>query len=628
MVDSDEAIRRSAHHLLGVQGAVVETARDGHEAVALMRQTPYSAALVDIRLPDLDGYQIFHRLHEIQPQTPVILMTGFGYDPTHSIVKARQEGLQTVLYKPFRSDRLMEAVEQALRVASAGSASHGPNSDDTTHKGPPPPQRPSRPLPRRQRARKASRARHQHPRSRTVCTTSLGPRRSCDMSLESPWLGVLGAILVPALGHLYHFILAVNVTSGWGLRETSLTRLRLVLVVIFGTSAACLLASHVRDPWWNWAWPLRSYAYLCLVTGGLILPLTSLGLGMRRRPSGVAGRSDLLDLEEQLGNYSMIGTGKGSWLLRLPGNESFQLLRREWVVHHPGLPRRRGFDDRPAQRFALRTLLPPCFLRARGGSVPPNGRPTCLSSPGTWSTPMRSFPGSSQCWNRWKPGLASMRYWETTMPSISLSSFRRAGRCRVRIARGVLVHAGRERCARLALGGTSAPWGPGILPGSVPAADFRILLSHSPDQFYKARAWGVDLMLSGHNHGGQIRLPAFGPVFMPSLYSRRLDRGFFRSGSTFLYVSEGVAGKHPFRYGCPPEICCFVLKSRPDPGSGQRRPRHSVALRCGSMRHAAKLGLAGVLFPIQAWSRVMSPGKEFIRIGLASCSCQGSPYSE
>ena len=139
MVDSDEAIRRSAHHLLGVQGAVVETARDGHEAVALMRQTTYSAALVDIRLPDLDGYEIFHRLHEIQPQTPVILMTGFGYDPTHSIVKARQEGLQTVLYKPFRSDRLMEAVEQALRVMSSGSASDGSASEGAAHKSAPQP---------------------------------------------------------------------------------------------------------------------------------------------------------------------------------------------------------------------------------------------------------------------------------------------------------------------------------------------------------------------------------------------------------------------------------------------------------------------------------------------------------
>jgi len=117
---------------------VVETARDGHEAIALMRQSPYSAALVDIRLPDLDGYEIFRRLREIRPQTPIILMTGFGYDPTHSIVKARQEGLQTVLYKPFRSDRLMEAVEQVLRasaVAAGETAVPGPSPEPSAHNG-------------------------------------------------------------------------------------------------------------------------------------------------------------------------------------------------------------------------------------------------------------------------------------------------------------------------------------------------------------------------------------------------------------------------------------------------------------------------------------------------------------
>ena len=86
-------IRRSAHHLLGCQGATVETARDAHEAIALARQTPYTAALVDIRLPDLDGFETYKRLREVQPGVPIILMTGFGYDPSHSIVKARQEGL-------------------------------------------------------------------------------------------------------------------------------------------------------------------------------------------------------------------------------------------------------------------------------------------------------------------------------------------------------------------------------------------------------------------------------------------------------------------------------------------------------------------------------------------------------
>jgi CheY-like chemotaxis protein/PAS domain-containing protein len=130
VVDADEAIRRSAHHLLGVQGAVVEAARDAHEAIALMRETTYSTALVDIRLPDLDGYEAFRRLREIQPGTPVVLMTGFGYDPTHSIVKARQEGLQTVLYKPFRSDRLLEAVEQSLRSASSSTPAQGPAGND------------------------------------------------------------------------------------------------------------------------------------------------------------------------------------------------------------------------------------------------------------------------------------------------------------------------------------------------------------------------------------------------------------------------------------------------------------------------------------------------------------------
>jgi CheY-like chemotaxis protein/PAS domain-containing protein len=128
VVDADEAVRRAAHNLLGSQGASLETARDGHEAVALMRQTLYSTALVDIRLPDMDGYEAFKRLREVQPSVPIILMTGFGWDPSHSIVKARQEGLQTVLYKPFRADRLMDAVEQALRSAPAVNAAAPPLS--------------------------------------------------------------------------------------------------------------------------------------------------------------------------------------------------------------------------------------------------------------------------------------------------------------------------------------------------------------------------------------------------------------------------------------------------------------------------------------------------------------------
>ena len=100
----------------GRKGATVETAQDGEKAISLARQTPYTVALADIRLPDMNGYEIYHQLREVQPNLPVILMTGFGYDPTHSIVNARQEGLQAVLYKPFRANRLLETIEQVLRV--------------------------------------------------------------------------------------------------------------------------------------------------------------------------------------------------------------------------------------------------------------------------------------------------------------------------------------------------------------------------------------------------------------------------------------------------------------------------------------------------------------------------------
>lgn len=46
---------------------------------------------------------------------------------------------------------------------------------------------------------------------------------------------------------------------------------------------------------------------------------------------------------------------------------------------------------------------------------------------------------------------------------------------------------------------------------------------------------------------------------MPSRYGRRFDQGFFRERNSLLYVSRGVGGKHPIRYGCPPEVTRIVL---------------------------------------------------------------------
>jgi DNA-binding NtrC family response regulator len=114
VVDSDESVRRAAHELLGRYGCDVETAHNGEEAFLMVRTFHYDLVIADIRLTDMTGFDCFSKLRDIHEHLPVILMTGFGYDPTHSIVKARQQGLKSVLYKPFRLDQLLTEVEKAV----------------------------------------------------------------------------------------------------------------------------------------------------------------------------------------------------------------------------------------------------------------------------------------------------------------------------------------------------------------------------------------------------------------------------------------------------------------------------------------------------------------------------------
>jgi CheY-like chemotaxis protein len=134
VVDADDAVRSAAHNLLERYGCVVETAHDGGEAVFMVRnmalEGSYDVIIADIRLPDISGYELLVKLQDIMDPVPLVLMTGFGYDPGHSIVKARQAGLPSfaVLYKPFRLDQLLKTVELVITSPKPVTESSSPVS--------------------------------------------------------------------------------------------------------------------------------------------------------------------------------------------------------------------------------------------------------------------------------------------------------------------------------------------------------------------------------------------------------------------------------------------------------------------------------------------------------------------
>ena len=113
------------------------------------------------------------------------------------------------------------------------------------------------------------------------------------------------------------------------------------------------------------------------------------------------------------------------------------------------------------------------------------------------------------------------------------------------------------------------------LPWHKPAADLsdsperdsaglplRILLAHSPDQFRWAQANDIDLMLAGHLHGGQIRLPLLGAITSPSRHGVRYVAGVFTAGNTVMHVSRGAGALTPLRFGCPPEVSVLMLRGK------------------------------------------------------------------
>jgi len=111
----------------------------------------------------------------------------------------------------------------------------------------------------------------------------------------------------------------------------------------------------------------------------------------------------------------------------------------------------------------------------------------------------------------------------------------------------------------------------------VPQDTPTLLLSHNPGIIEDAAALGINLVLSGHTHGGQVRLPLVGCVYGRSDEKMRFKRGRDWLGGTQIYVSRGLGTVVlPVRYGCPSEIPHFVLEPHHDESSASLSDSSSI----------------------------------------------------
>jgi len=315
---------------------------------------------------------------------------------------------------------------------------------------------------------------------------------------------------------------------------------------------------------------LAAYVVVCWVAAFVLMPLNTALRLFRPRPAAFGKeKSEVVDIVKQLGGPPA-GIGTKHFQALLPFNEALQVEFVERTLHLPRLPAAWdgltvlhlsdlhlcGTPDRAWFRAVMDRCAScePDLVAVTGDLadgddfirwiVPVLGRLR-------WKVAAFAILGNHDAW--YAPEKVRRRLRRLGMNVLG------NGWERIDVRGEALVVIGQE-----------SPWfRPAPDLSSAPRGPFRLCLSHTPDNIRWARRAGIDLMLSGHVHGGQIRVPVFGSLLVPSRYGRRYDCGVFAEGPTLLHVSRGLGGDHPLRFLCRPEATRLILR-RPFDRGGER----------------------------------------------------------
>jgi predicted MPP superfamily phosphohydrolase len=381
------------------------------------------------------------------------------------------------------------------------------------------------------------------------------------------WLLLLGA----SVGHGYLFIITLNVFYAWPLPHELLKYTRKIdLLIIMSGPIFFALAIDVfgeQQLSWeagHWRAYLAGYTVVCWIIGCGIAPVCEIFYLLRQSaPQLVKETAYTIDVAKELG-YAPAGHGKDAKACGLPLNQCFQVEFTEKTLLLPHIP-----DAWDGLTILHLTDLHLCGTPDRAFFHYVMER--CMKDVVPDLVMLTGDVVDSEWHHRWiVPVLGKLR-WNAAAFAIlgNHDSWRDVTLIRRRLRRVGMNAIGNSwtqievRGTPMIVIGHEGPW---FMPipdlTDCPHGIFRLLLSHTPDNINWAREHHVDLMLSGHVHGGQIRLPVLGSVFVPSRYSRKYDCGTFYKAPTVMHVGRGLSGQHPLRFFCKPEVTRIVLRKK------------------------------------------------------------------
>jgi CheY-like chemotaxis protein len=139
VIDDEPLVCRSVKKILAIEGIDTDIATSGREGLVMARNSTYDMLLVDVKMPEMNGYAVVRMMREIQPALPIIVIS--GYNTPHTREQAFTSGANEFVPKPFLPEEIRDVALKLLKRADsgrapAGGASEGEGSGDSSRSVP------------------------------------------------------------------------------------------------------------------------------------------------------------------------------------------------------------------------------------------------------------------------------------------------------------------------------------------------------------------------------------------------------------------------------------------------------------------------------------------------------------